>query len=231
MSVVIKLDSPNVANTCALFKLDEIREVLTTHADSAENQPASAAPALPPKPTDALPSLDPIEVDRGIRTGIDQEMEHQTSDTAVEDAFKDAVKNVVKKTVDELVRMEQQRHAESDQRVLQLAVAIAQRIIRRELQQQPSISLQWIRESLELVVGSRRLRICLHPDDHLMLAEQVERIAAEVARFAKLDITSDPTVSQGGCRVESEHGLVDQCVEAQLQRIVQELDCHPDAEF
>jgi flagellar biosynthesis/type III secretory pathway protein FliH len=219
MPVVIKHDSSNAADACSLFQLDEIRAVTAPTADSENVMPAPTAAAAAPNPEDAIPSTEHLEKDRGAGADLDDPSQLRTLET------------VVKSTVDEVQRMQQQWHAEADQQVLRLAVAIAERIIRRQLEQQPSISSQWIRDSLELVSSSSRIRICLHPDDCQRLAGQVEQIIAEVARIVEFEVTADATVSPGGCRVESEHGLVDQCVEAQLQRILQELEFPSEAEF
>ncbi|MEX0586251.1 MAG: FliH/SctL family protein [Pirellulales bacterium] len=104
-----------------------------------------------------------------------------------------------------------------------LATAIAARVIRREVERAPQISAELVREALELAVGSPRIAIRLHPEDHAALAGQVSKLSAEVARLANTEILADATVSRGGCRVETEYGVIDQTFEAQLARIEQEL--------
>jgi len=37
------------------------------------------------------------------------------------------------------------------------------------------------------------------------------------------DVTPDATIAQGGCRVETRFGTIDQQIETQLQRIEEEL--------
>ena len=132
-------------------------------------------------------------------------------------------------TVEQVNHLQQQWQAESHRHVLELALAISRRIIRGQIEQQPEISLRWIRESLELLSTSRRLRIFLHPADRQSLGASSEQIAGQVAPVAEVEIMVDEGLAPGECRVETEHGLIDQSVDAQLQRIFSELDDSPES--
>lgn len=109
------------------------------------------------------------------------------------------------------------------QRVMNLAVAIAQRILRHELPRTPEVTNTLIQESLELAAGSAQLRLHLHPQDHATLSERVPEFATTVGKLALSDIIADPSVGPGGCIVKTEFGQIDQTIEAQLKRIEEEL--------
>ncbi len=113
------------------------------------------------------------------------------------------------------------RHWES--RTVHLATQIAARIIRRQLTSQPDIPLQWIREALELAAGSSHIRLLLNPTDYQTLQPQVEMILRELSRLGQVEVAADPAISAGGCRVETQFGLIDHQIESQLQRIEEEL--------
>ncbi|HEX3656512.1 MAG TPA: FliH/SctL family protein [Pirellulales bacterium] len=110
-----------------------------------------------------------------------------------------------------------------EQRAVHLAAAIAGRIVRRQLQADPRITVQFVRDGLELARGSSELRILLHPQDHAALGEQIERLAAEFSRLGPTTLVPDERISPGGCRIETQHGAVDQQLEVQLARIEAEL--------
>jgi flagellar assembly protein FliH len=114
-----------------------------------------------------------------------------------------------------------QRHWERS--AVHLAAAIASRVIRREVEQTPDISLELVREALQLAVGSPRIAIRLHPEDHGAIAGQVSKLSDELARLAKCEVVADSTVNRGSCRVETEYGVIDQTFDAQLARIEEEL--------
>jgi flagellar biosynthesis/type III secretory pathway protein FliH len=104
-----------------------------------------------------------------------------------------------------------------------VAAAISRRVIRRELSQQPQISVQWVREALELAAGSCELRLQLNPSDYQALAGEVQTLVKEMAPLANCQIESRPDITPGGCRLETRFGSIDQQVESQLARIEEEL--------
>jgi flagellar assembly protein FliH len=104
-----------------------------------------------------------------------------------------------------------------------VATAIAQRLIRRELDQHPEITLTLVREALELAAGNAELRIHLNPEDHQALASQVNMLIKELSGLARAELIADPEITKGGCRVETRFGVIDQQFEAQLKRIEEEL--------
>ena len=104
-----------------------------------------------------------------------------------------------------------------------VATLIAGRVIRRELSQQPEIALDLVREALELAAGSAQVRIHLHPADHQSLGPQVQTVVREFASLGTAELIADPQVTPGGCRVETQFGVIDQQIESQLARIEEEL--------
>lgn len=128
-----------------------------------------------------------------------------------------------RQAIDALTNSRQSWRAHWEKQAVHLAAAMARRVVRRELQRQPEITLSLVAEALELAAGKPQVRILLNPDDHRALGEQVHALAAEMGRAATTEIVADPSVSRGGCRLETRHGVIDQTIEAQLDRIEQEL--------
>ena len=109
-----------------------------------------------------------------------------------------------------------------------LATRIAQRVIRQELSRHPKITLGLIQEALELAAGSPRLKVMLSPTDFQSLGSHAKALASQLAAVAKTEIVPDESISPGGCRVETAHGVIDEQIETRLQRIASELiDDHP----
>ena len=104
-----------------------------------------------------------------------------------------------------------------------VAAAIAQRLIRRELPGSPEITLALVREALELAAGEDRVRLHLNPADHETLGPRVGVLIEELSGLAVPEVIADPTITPGGCRVETRFGVIDQQFEAQLARIEEEL--------
>jgi flagellar assembly protein FliH len=104
-----------------------------------------------------------------------------------------------------------------------LAVAIASKIVRHEIAQQPEITMALVREALELAAGSPSVRLRLHPDDHKAIGDQVRTLIHAMSALGHAEVVADPEISSGGCRVETRFGAIDQRFESQLQRIEEEL--------
>lgn len=110
-----------------------------------------------------------------------------------------------------------------EEQAIRLSVAIAERIIRREVATHPEITLSLLHEALQLAAGSQQLTIHLHPQDCESLGSQADTLARRLAGLATVQVLPDATLTPGGCRIETEQGHIDAALETQLQRIAQEL--------
>jgi flagellar biosynthesis/type III secretory pathway protein FliH len=113
------------------------------------------------------------------------------------------------------------RHWETE--AVSLAAAIAQRLVRGEISRRPEIGVAWIREALELAAGSGEIAISLNPADHATLQRQVDEIAAAMHPTATVRLVADERIAAGDSRVVTEFGSIDQQLDAQLERIKEEL--------
>jgi len=110
-----------------------------------------------------------------------------------------------------------------ESQTITLATAIAERVIRREVVNTPDITLDLIRDALELAMGVGKVTIQLSPQDYEALRDRAESVAKRLGKLGATNIVADPEVSSGGCRVMTEFGVIDQAFEAQLARIAEEL--------
>jgi flagellar assembly protein FliH len=106
---------------------------------------------------------------------------------------------------------------------VKLACAIAEKITRRELEKHPDLTVELVREALEMAAGSPSVRIQMNPADVESLGPQVERLTNEFGSVAATQIVVDESVEPGGCRIETQHGTIDQQFRTQLARIEAEL--------
>lgn len=119
--------------------------------------------------------------------------------------------------------MKGQLVAQWERSAIKVSSAIAERIIRRELAQEPQITLDLIAEALRFATGSAEITLHVNPTDYQNLGTQINRLAESLAQLAPNAIVPDPAISPGGCRVETKFGEIDQQIESQLKRIEEEL--------
>lgn len=113
--------------------------------------------------------------------------------------------------------------AKWEQSAIKVSSAIAERIIRRELAHEPQITLDLIAEALRFATGASEITLHLNPTDYANLGTQINRLAQTLGQLAPNQIVGDPSISPGGCRVETQFGEIDQQIESQLKRIEEEL--------
>jgi len=122
------------------------------------------------------------------------------------------------------LRAEQQRwFARWEVEAVRLAVAIAEKILRRSIAADPTTADRPIGETLRLAAGAPQLTVRLSPTDHERLGGSVATLAEAVGRLGETEVVADPSVTAGGCLIETRHGRVDGRLETQLERIASEL--------
>jgi len=146
------------------------------------------------------------------------ELAQQNSDEAIRTTLP-----AVRELAETLTRERECRLADWETEIIRLSVAIAEKLVRRKIDTSPDLAPELIRETLQLVTGSTRLRVRLNPQDEAQLGEFVHEVAQSLAQVAEVHTIADETVSAGGCVVETEHGVIDGRLETQLERIVAEL--------
>lgn len=104
-----------------------------------------------------------------------------------------------------------------------VASAIAKKIIQRELSHDPQITLDMIAQSLRLAAGMTDISVHVSPTDYEHLGTQINELAQTLGHLAPSAIVANPEITPGGCQVRTKFGEIDQQIEAQLQRIEEEL--------
>lgn len=131
----------------------------------------------------------------------------------------DAVLRRLGETIDELAGLRSHILQHSEQQLVQLALALARRVVRREIATDDELLGALARVALERLGEARPATIRLNPDDFARSAAgRVEQWAA-----AHVTVIPDPHVNRGGCLVESPFGFVDTGIDAQLQELANAL--------
>jgi type III secretion protein L len=103
--------------------------------------------------------------------------------------------------------------------LVKLAVAIAEKIVRRSVEAGSDVVLQTVKEALKSVRGERRITIKVNPSEEDELREQANSLKLLGSEVGDLVIVGNPSVSAGGCIVESELGVIDAQIDTQLASI------------
>jgi len=117
----------------------------------------------------------------------------------------------IKETVDLRPRLRLQ--AESD--LVRLAVAIARRILHREMNADPDAIGALVRVGLEKLRLQEVTRVCVHTDHH----QALKGLLAQSSGASHIEIAVDPTQERGTVIFETSRGNLDLSLETQLREI------------
>jgi flagellar assembly protein FliH len=115
------------------------------------------------------------------------------------------------------VRAEMIRHTEKQ--MVQLAVAVARRVVHREVSLDPNLLLAMMRVALDRLSEAVRVTVRLHPADH---RSAVAALAGQESQ-EHVTLVADPRLPRGGCRVESDYGDIEAGVDGQIQEVARAL--------
>jgi flagellar assembly protein FliH len=110
------------------------------------------------------------------------------------------------------IRSQVRKAAESD--LLKLAIAVARRVLHRELTLDPGSIEGLIRVALEKLESRELCRVRVHPDQEPVIRTLLARFSA-----APVELIPDPALQCGDVLFETAHGVLDGSIEAQLQEI------------
>jgi len=98
--------------------------------------------------------------------------------------------------------------------IVELAIAIARGLMRRELREDPSQIIGIVRETVALLpAAARGVRVLLHPEDAALVRERLPAGGPEQA----WSIVDDPVLARGDCRVLTEYAQIDARIESRLK--------------
>jgi len=113
---------------------------------------------------------------------------------------------------------------EYEKEILELIFAIAKKIIHHQISSDEKAVKDTVLKALHLAVEKSKIIIRVNPED----CDYVQRLKPEF--FTKfrgpksIMVTSDPSITRGGCFLETPYGDVDARVETQLEMIYQCLE-------
>lgn len=112
--------------------------------------------------------------------------------------------------------------------VVQLALAVARRVAKRQGTIDPAVLTANLQEAMKLVVAKIGVRIAIHPSQRKTLDAALPQLQLQWPSLAHVRVIEDEALLPGGCRVLSENGQIDAALDTQLDRIAAELLPDPD---
>ena len=119
------------------------------------------------------------------------------------------------RAIEEMSGMRQRFRHEAEADVVALALAIARRILHRELTMAPDALLGLVKAALEKIEAREVHRVRIRPEDAPMVKQFLEKMGLP----QKVEVISDPGLERGSAILDSSRGALDASVETQLAEI------------
>jgi type III secretion protein L len=109
--------------------------------------------------------------------------------------------------------------------IVRMALRIAEKVLRRKLETDPSALLPMVDEALRSLSAPHQARVVLraHPEDRPALEMRLQHWLERNPGMASLQVVADESFPRGGCRIESDFGMVDATIDTQLRVIEKHL--------
>lgn len=107
--------------------------------------------------------------------------------------------------------------------VIELAIAIAERVTKRMGELDPAVAVANIAEALKLVVHSTDVRIAVHPSQKQAIEEAIPKLRLQWPRLQHVAVVEEPALTPGSARIHTGGGEIDADLNEQLKRVVADL--------
>lgn len=179
-------------------RTDETKSFVALHGPEGVEAADLAARQLPPAP-------DEEEAAQMERAEYAREAER----------LRRLVQRIVERVLSERQNMVHAARAQ----IVELAMAIAERVVRQAVSCDPAAAERAVTEALTHVHSSERVRVRLNPSDLDHVRNVDLETAAGFTGIERLQLIEDADVDVGGCVVETEMGAIDGRIATQLAQV------------
>lgn len=157
----------------------------------------------------------------GYAEGVRQGRQQAAEDMATE--LNEATKQARKILLD-AHQQYKQFVIDAEREVIQIAFALAKKILMREIDENPTVVLPIVKAALDKVRDQEHMTIRVSPDDFELLLQAKRDLQMMVGRENAISVLSDHTVSPGGCLIDTPYGTVDASIDTQFEAVKKALE-------
>lgn len=123
--------------------------------------------------------------------------------------------------LNDVSRLRKQILADTEAEIVELALAIAGKIVCCEINTNPGLIVGVLTEALQKVESHQNLSVRLNPKDLKFIRNSGLQLADYIDSTEEINIVEDPGVSRGGCLVQTDSGEIDARIEKQIDVIAE----------
>lgn len=112
---------------------------------------------------------------------------------------------------------------EQEQNLLEFIINLSRKVIDTELEINPEIILNVLKNALNLLNEREELKILVNPKDWLTVKDNINRLNLRIDLPKQIEIINTADISPGGCRLEFKSGSIDADIDTQFAEIKRKL--------
>jgi flagellar assembly protein FliH len=127
--------------------------------------------------------------------------------------------SAMKEALIQLNDIREETYLQLEKEVVELAIAIARKVICREIATDKETVLCVAKEALAKVDDPGKINIKMNPSDMQFITEAKDQLANLIADVNNVTFEAEENIQSGGCIIETELGEIDARIEKQLQAV------------
>jgi len=149
--------------------------------------------------------IEKISYEKGYQEGKEQEREKIRE-----------IMMILKRTVKDLEIKKETIINEMERKIVEIAMATARKIIKKEIDRDPQIILRTVRESLKRIKQAQKITIKVNPLDWTTLKKVQPELLFSSPGEESIYIEKDETIARGGSLIETDKEIIDARIEEQI---------------
>lgn len=109
--------------------------------------------------------------------------------------------------------------SEAEPKIIELVLAISQKVINDEVEERPGIVLALVREALDKVRDQNQIIIHVSPADYEFILQSRLELQTMVGAEQSLNIVADPVLNKGDCLIDTAFGTVEAGIDMKFEAI------------
>ena len=127
----------------------------------------------------------------------------------------ETIRETLSETINEISSLQGEITSRVETELVEFALNIAKKIVRREVTIDREVALTLVKVSLGKLHSRTLAKVHLHPNDFAFVQSKREHLDFHNA----LELVEDKTISPGGCLIHTETGDIDARIESQFEEI------------
>lgn len=218
----IPVDDPDSVRVCVPLE-DKFQRVRYDHgASNCPDLPSGDDndPTQPNKNSASTGRFDAQSYQEGFNEGLEKGLNEGEKIGSERTAQKlEPVLDSLRQVLLQLKSLRQDTYQRIEKEVVELALAIARKVICREIEVDKEVVVCVAREALAKVEDPGRITIKLNPSDLQFINETKYQLSEMIENIDNVTLESEDRIQSGGCVVETDLGQIDARIEHQLQAV------------